>query len=98
MPARSRHCKRGVVAPGEFLPHTSLHPQGMWEDASHRCDPQVRTPGHWDVPYVSRRRGFAAMACKPARKTPEEGPMLVRLRIPVLVSLISLLFIAGVRA
>ena len=43
----------------------------MWEGKSRRCDPQVRTPGHWDVPYAHRRERRRG------------GLMLARLRFPV---------------
>ena len=30
----------------------------MWEGKSRRCDPRVRTPGHWDVPILRLRAGW----------------------------------------
>ncbi len=30
----------------------------MWEGKSRRCDPQVRTPGHWDVPVLACGRDW----------------------------------------
>src|SRR4051812_48028545 len=91
MPTRSRHCKRGAVAPvrrdDSFRPHTSLHPSGCGKA---RAAATIRKSGHmgtgtslFPAPHSAGSGAIDAGG----------GSMKICLRFPVLVFLISTLFV-----